>query len=121
MFELFHNMRGTDSRRSKIPMTQTSVFAYGSHPITVRLCYARDTGASHTLAVFIEVDDGPDRIDFGGIHLALTDANGSSRGARASMAVATWVRVGAVELGLDCLHPYLQGQPGTERTNFERL
>ena len=30
----------------------------------------RDTGASHALAVLIEVDDGPDRIDFGGsIHL----------------------------------------------------
>src|SRR5260370_38352136 len=31
----------------------------------------RETGASHALAVLIEVDDGPDRIDFGGsIHLA---------------------------------------------------
>src|SRR5271166_3448187 len=30
----------------------------------------RETGATHALAVLIEVDDGPDRIDFGGsIHL----------------------------------------------------
>ena len=32
----------------------------------------QETGASHALAVLIEVDDGPDRIDFGGsIHLAI--------------------------------------------------
>src|SRR6516225_1953780 len=31
-----------------------------------------ETGATHALAVLIEVDDGPDRIDFGGsIHLAI--------------------------------------------------
>ena len=34
----------------------------------------REAGASHALAVLIEVDDGPDRIDFGGsIHLAIAD------------------------------------------------
>ena len=31
-----------------------------------------------------------------------------------------WVRLGAVELGLDCLRRYLQGLPVTERTDFER-
>ena len=51
----------------------------------------RETGASHALAVLIEVDDGPDRIDFGGsIHLAIADGNANrSRAARASMAAAT--------------------------------
>jgi len=32
-----------------------------------------------------------------------------------------WVRLGAVELGLDCLPRYLQGLPVTERTDFERV
>jgi hypothetical protein len=31
------------------------------------------------------------------------------------------VRLGAVELGLNCLRCYLQGFPVTERTDFERL
>jgi hypothetical protein len=36
-----------------------------------------ETGASHALAVLIEVDDGPDRIDFGGsIYLAIAAADG---------------------------------------------
>ncbi len=32
-----------------------------------------------------------------------------------------WVRLGAVELGLDCLRRYLQGLPVNERTDFERV
>ena len=32
-----------------------------------------------------------------------------------------WVRLGAVELGLDCLRRYLQKLPVTERTDFERV
>jgi nicotinamide-nucleotide amidase len=32
-----------------------------------------------------------------------------------------WVRLGAVELGLDCLRLYLQGLPVTEHTDFERV
>jgi nicotinamide-nucleotide amidase len=36
----------------------------------------RETGASHALAVLIEVDDGADSIDFGGIYLAITASDG---------------------------------------------
>jgi nicotinamide-nucleotide amidase len=64
----------------------------------------QETGASHTLAVLIEVDDGPDRIDFGGsIHLAI--ASGEATEARCSRTYSgrDWVRLGAVELGLDWL------------------
>ena len=32
-----------------------------------------------------------------------------------------WVRLGAVELGLDCLRRYLHRLPVTERTDFERV
>ncbi|MGH7048425.1 MAG: CinA family protein, partial [Stellaceae bacterium] len=81
----------------------------------------RATGASHGLAVLIEVDDGPDRIDFGGsIHLAIASPEGvASRRARI-YGGREWVRLGAAELGLDCLRRHLQGLPVTERTDFER-
>ena len=31
-----------------------------------------------------------------------------------------WVRLGAVELGLDCFRRYLQGLPVVERIDFEK-
>ncbi|MGA8550607.1 MAG: CinA family nicotinamide mononucleotide deamidase-related protein [Stellaceae bacterium] len=77
--------------------------------------------ASHALAVLIEVDDGPDRIDFGGsIHLAIADAGGVESRRSRIYGGRDWVRLGAVELGLDCLRRYLHGLPVTERTDFER-
>jgi nicotinamide-nucleotide amidase len=80
-----------------------------------------ETGASHALAVLIEVDDGPDRIDFGGsIHLAITDGERIESRRSRIYGGRDWVRLGAVELGLDCLRRYLQGLPVTERTDFER-
>jgi len=80
-----------------------------------------ETGASHALAVLIEVDDGPDRIDFGGsIHLAITDGDRVESRRSRIYGGREWVRLGAVELGLDCLRRFLQGLPVTERTDFER-
>ena len=81
-----------------------------------------ETGASHALAVLIEVDDGPDRIDFGGsIHLAIASEEGVEARRSRIYGGRDWVRLGAVELGLDCLRRYLQGLPVTERTDFERV
>jgi nicotinamide-nucleotide amidase len=81
-----------------------------------------ETGASHALAVLIEVDDGPDRIDFGGsIHLAIAAEDGVQSRRSRIYGGRDWVRLGAVELGLDCLRRYLQGLPVTERTDFERV
>jgi nicotinamide-nucleotide amidase len=84
---------------------------------------ARDeTGATHALAVLIEVDDGPDRIDFGGsIHLAITSDEGTESRRSRIYGGRDWVRLGAVELSLDCLRRYLQRLPVTERTDFERV
>jgi nicotinamide-nucleotide amidase len=81
----------------------------------------RASGASHALAVLIALDDGPDRIDFGGsICLAIADAdNVASRRSRI-LGGREWLRLGAVELGLDCLRRYLCGLPVTERIDFER-
>jgi nicotinamide-nucleotide amidase len=81
----------------------------------------RQSGASHALAVLVDLDDGPDRIEFGGtICLAIaTDSDVASRRSRI-LGGREWVRLGAVELGLDCLRRYLQGLPVYERTDFEK-
>lgn len=82
----------------------------------------RDSGASHALAVLIEVDEGPDRIDFGGsIHLAIAGPERVESRRSRIYGGRDWVRLGAVELGLDCLRRYLQRLPITERTDFERV
>src|SRR5271165_3640960 len=81
-----------------------------------------ETGATHALAVLIEVDDGPDRIDFGGsIHLAIAAEDGIESRRSRIYGGRDWVRLGAVELGLDCLRRYLQNLPVSERTDFERV
>ena len=81
----------------------------------------KQCGTSHALAVLIDLDDGPDRIDFGGsICIAIaTEDEVESRRSRI-LGGREWVRLGAVELGLDCLRRYLYGLPVTERIDFER-
>ena len=79
------------------------------------------TGASHALAVLVDLDEGADRIDVGGtICIAIaTEGEAVSRRARV-IGGRDWVRLGAVELGLDCLRRYLQGLPVSERIDFEK-
>jgi nicotinamide-nucleotide amidase len=81
----------------------------------------RATGATHALAVLVEVDEGADRIEFAGtICLAIaTEHEAASRRSRI-VGGRDWVRLGAVEMGLDCLRRYLQGLPVYERIDFER-
>jgi hypothetical protein len=80
------------------------------------------TGASHALAVPIEVGDGPYRIDFGGSIYPAIAAEEAVESSRSGIYGGRhWVPPGAVELGLDCLRRYLQGLPVTERTDFERV
>ena len=80
------------------------------------------TGASYALAVLIDLDDGPDRIEFGGtICLAIaTEGEVASRRSRI-VGGREWVRLGAVEMGLDCLRRYLQKLPVYERIDFEKV
>jgi len=81
----------------------------------------RQTGATHALAVLIDLDDGADRIDLGGtICLAIaTEQEVASRRSRI-LGGREWVRLGAVEMGLDCLRRYLQKLPVYERIDFEK-
>jgi nicotinamide-nucleotide amidase len=82
----------------------------------------RTTGATHALAVLIDLDEGPDRIEFGGtICLAIaTEGDVASRRSRI-VGGREWVRLGAVEMGLDCLRRYLQKLPVYERIDFEKV
>jgi nicotinamide-nucleotide amidase len=78
------------------------------------------TAATHALAVLIDLDEGADRIEFAGT-VCIAIATGSGVASRRSRIVGgrEWVRLGAVEMGLDCLRRHLQGLPVHERIDFE--
>jgi nicotinamide-nucleotide amidase len=78
-------------------------------------------GATHTLAVLLDLDAGTDRVDFGA-SVCLAIASSHDVASRRSRIVGgrDWVRLGAIELGLDCLRRYLQGLPVDERIDFEK-
>ena len=66
-------------------------------------------------------DEGPDRPDFGAnIAIGIADAQGSVARQARLVGGRDWVRVGAAELGLDCLRRHLLGLPIDERIDFER-
>ena len=73
---------------------------------------------SHRVA---ELTVALDRIDYGGsICLAVATENDVASRRSRILGGREWVRLGAVELGLDCLRRYLYGLPVTERIDFER-
>lgn len=79
-------------------------------------------GATHALAVIVAIEDGADRVDLGGmvcIAVATADAVASRRSRLAGG--RDWVRLGAVEMGLDSLRRYLQGLPIREPNDFEKV
>ena len=79
------------------------------------------TGATHCLAVLIDLDDGPDRMDFGGtINIGIATAERTEYRRSRILGGREWVRLGAVELALDCLRRFLQGLPVNERSDFEK-
>jgi len=79
------------------------------------------TGCTHALAVLIDLDEGADRIDIGGtICLAIATEQGVASRRSRIVGGREWVRLGAVEMGLDCLRRHLQGLPVYERIDFEK-
>jgi len=89
---------------------------------TVARAAQRHTGATHALAVLIDLDEGADRIEFAGT-ICLAIATGHDVSSRRSRIVGgrDWVRLGAVEMGLDCLRRYLHDLPVYERIDFEKV
>ena len=81
----------------------------------------RQTSSTHALSVLIDLDEGADRIEFGGT-VCLAISAGNDVASRRSRIVGgrEWVRLGAVEMGLDCLRRCLQGLPVYERIDFEK-
>ena len=79
------------------------------------------TGATHALAVLIDLDEGADRIDLGGtIWIGIATADQVAFRRSRILGGREWVRLGAVELGLDCLRRFLQSLPVVERIDFEK-
>ena len=81
----------------------------------------RQSGATHALAVLVDLDDGADRLDLGGsIHIAIATDQGVEYRLSRILGGRDWVRLGAIELGLDCFRRFLLGLPVDERTDFEK-
>ena len=81
----------------------------------------RAAGTTHVLAVLIDLDEGQDRIEFGGtVHIAIGTAEGVALRRSRIVGGREWVRLGAVEMGLDCLRRHLEGRPVDERIDFEK-
>ena len=80
-----------------------------------------ESGASHALAVLMQLDPGADRPDFGAtITVQIADSGGMVQRVARLVGGRDWVRTGATELGLDCLRRHLLGLPVDERIDFER-
>jgi nicotinamide-nucleotide amidase len=89
--------------------------------VVVARAVREQTGATHALVVLIDLDEGADRIDFGGtIWIGIATEHGVDFRRSRILGGREWVRLGAVELGLDCLRRQLQGLPVVERIDFER-
>ena len=79
------------------------------------------SGADRALVVLIELDDGADKIEFGGtINVGIADGDGVVARTARMLGGRDWVRLGATDLGIDCLRRRLQGLPVDERIDFEK-
>jgi nicotinamide-nucleotide amidase len=79
-------------------------------------------GATHALAVLVALDEGADAIDFGAtLHIAIATADAVARRRARIIGGRDWVRLGAVEMGIDCLRRHLQGLPVDEKIDFEKV
>jgi nicotinamide-nucleotide amidase len=82
----------------------------------------RATGASHALAVLVEIDEGADRLDLGAtISIAIATESATALRRSRILGGRDWVRLGAVEMGLDCLRRFLKGLPVDEKIDFEKV
>ncbi|MBC7636567.1 MAG: hypothetical protein H7251_13285, partial [Acetobacteraceae bacterium] len=71
--------------------------------------------------VIIAVDAGPDRMDLGGsIDIGIADAGAVVTRQTRILGGREWIRLGAIEMAMDCLRRHLQGLPIDERSDFER-
>jgi len=112
-----------------IAQVQDAVGLHGPHAfelteeLTERIAQSAraQSGATHALAVLVDLDAGADRMDLGGtIWIAIAEKDEVEFRRSRILGGREWVRLGAVELGLDCLRRYLHGLPVVERIDFEK-
>lgn len=98
------------------------VFARGAISADVTAAGLRaESGAGIALAVRMQLDEGADRPDFGAsITVQIADGRGVVERNARLVGGRDWVRIGAAEMGLDCLRRHLLGLPVDERIDFER-
>lgn len=88
-------------------------------PEAVAMALRARSGASHALAALMMLEE--DVADPGGvIRIGIADAEGIVAREARLPGVREWVRLGAMELALDCLRRRLLGLPVEERVDFER-
>ena len=87
----------------------------------VALEAAAQADATTALAVIIAVDAGPDRMDLGGsIDIGIADGGVVVTRQARILGGREWIRLGAIEMAMDCLRRFLQDLPIDERSDFER-
>jgi nicotinamide-nucleotide amidase len=113
-FTELHGMLGLEGVHLAGPMTEASIEA-------VARAARERSGATHSLVVLIDLDEGPDRIDFGGtIWIGIATAETVALRRSRVLGGREWVRLGATELALDCLRRFLHQLPVVERIDFEK-
>ncbi len=79
------------------------------------------SGATHALAVVVTMGTGAEGTEAGGaIIIGLADPKGTIVREARLVGGREWVRLGAAEMGPDCLRRRLLGLPTDERLDFER-
>ncbi|BBK32767.1 competence/damage-inducible protein cinA [Stella humosa] len=90
--------------------------------VEIARALAAASGASHAMAVLVDLDEGSDRIDLGGtIRIAIVAGDRVETREARVLGGREWVRLGATEMGLDCLRRFLLGLPVAERIDFEKV
>lgn len=81
----------------------------------------QQTDTTHGLAVLVDIEEGTDRTNPGGI-ICLAVATEQEVVSRRSRLTGgrDWVLLAAIEMGLDSLRRHLQGLPLRERIDFEK-
>ncbi|MBM3394902.1 MAG: CinA family nicotinamide mononucleotide deamidase-related protein [Betaproteobacteria bacterium] len=78
-------------------------------------------GTTHALVSLIALDEGADRLEFGGdIHIAIASEHKVDQRRARLLGGREWVRMGALEMSLDCLRRHLLELPIDERIDFEK-
>lgn len=96
--------------------------AAGQDAVSIAAAARTGAAATHGMAVLIDLDEGPDRVEFGGtVHVAIATSRGASTRRSRLQGGREWLRLGAIEMGLDCLRRHLAGLPVDERIDFEKV